>query len=302
MKTPRFEELAKRWSGKAEVYIVFSEEAHPRADALGKLSAFAGMVQEKDADKDGAVTLAEFGGMAPRFMFDAFDIDHDEKVYAHELLAARRIEQFREIDEPKTDEERVALARKFRAEVPGSIRVLIDPVDNRTSKAYGGLPNSAYVIGGDGRVAAKLPWASVIQVEQQLARMTGMPSPVFEPPDLTPIADAHDAARRAGKAVLLEMVAPGCEACRAMDETTLKDPEVQQLLTRVEVVRLGVERDAAWRLFEQLDLTATPGYVLVAPSGAIGERRQGFQGRDAFLAFLAGDAQLPRKLPDASNQ
>src|SRR5450432_2639662 len=141
MKTPRFEELARRWNGKAEIYFVFSEEAHPHADSSARLRAFAAKVQSLDRDHDGAVTLAEYGTTGPRFMFDAFDVDHDGVVQSNELLAARRVEQFKDVDEPRTIDERIALARKFRAEVPGAIRVLIDPIDNRTSKAYGELPN-----------------------------------------------------------------------------------------------------------------------------------------------------------------
>lgn len=165
--------------------------------------------------------------------------------------------------------------------------MLIDPIDNRTSVAYGGLPNSAYVIARDGRVTSKLAWASVLQVEQELARMTGAPPPVAEPPDLTPIAASLATAKQSGKPLLLELVSPGCDACRAMDETTLADASVKQALAAgFEVIRLGVEHDAAWRLFEQLDLSATPAFVQIAPDGTIGERRQGLQDRDRFLEFL----------------
>src|SRR5688500_12671465 len=102
MKTPRFEELASRWKGKAEVYFVFSEEAHPHAKASGKLNMFATQLATLDADGDEAVSVAEFGVMkAPRFMFDACDLDRDGVVRSHELLAARRIDQFETIDEPR---------------------------------------------------------------------------------------------------------------------------------------------------------------------------------------------------------
>jgi Thioredoxin-like len=286
MKTPRFEELAQRWAGKAQVFIVYSEEAHPRAAAFDRLVGFAGQLQSLDKDKDNAVTLAEFGSIGPRFMFDAFDLDHDGIVRAHELLAARRIDQFRTVDEPKTYEERVTLARRFRAEVPGSIPVLVDPIDNRTAKAYGELPNSAYVIGRDGRVAAKFGWASVTEVEGALARMTGAPPPVVEKPDLAVIAPALESGRRAGKRVLLELVSPGCEACRVMDETTLADPGVKEAMTKFEVVKLGIEHDTAWRLFEQLDLASTPAFVVIEPDGTVGTRVQGMQDRAPFLAFL----------------
>lgn len=288
MKTPRFEELARRWHGKAEIYFVFSEEAHPHADNNARLRAFAAKVQSLDVDHDGAVTLAEYGTAGPRFMFDAFDVDHDGVVQSNELLAARRVEQFKDVEEPRTIEERTALARKFRAEVPGAIPVLIDPIDNRTSKAYGELPNSAFVIGPDGRVAMKQVWAATRDVDRELARLTGAPAPApAAPPDLSSLAPQLASAKARGARVLVDFVSPGCDACKRMDATTLADADVQRALAAgFEVVRLGVEHDAAWKLFEDLDLAATPAFVIVGADGTIGERRQGMQDRAAFLAFL----------------
>lgn len=291
MKAPRFEELARRWQGRASIYYVFSEEAHPRAQSGPRLEAFAARVQALDRDHDGAITPAEYaamGAMAPRSMFDAFDVDHDGVIRAPEFLAARRVQQFAQVDEPRTLDERIALARKFRAEVPGTIGVLIDAIDNRTAKAYGELPNSAIVIGRDGRVTMKLAWAASRDVDAELARLTGAPPPApATPPDLSPIAPQLDAARASGKRVLVDFVAPGCDACARMDATTLADADVLRAMDGYEVVRLGVERDAAWRLFEDLDLAATPGFAVLGPDGAIVDRRQGYQDRAAFLAFLA---------------
>jgi thiol-disulfide isomerase/thioredoxin len=287
MKTPRFEELARRWKGKAEVYIVYSKEAHPRAKSSAQLNAFADQLQALDADRDTTVTLAEYGATAPRFMFDAFDLDHDGVVRSHELLASRRIDQFSDVEAPATMAERIALARRFRAEVPGDIPVLVDSMDGATATAYGGLPNSAYVIASDGRVAAKLAWAAVGDVERELARLTGAePPPAPAPPDLSSIAASLDAARKAGRPLLLQFTSPGCPACRDMEATTLADAAVTQALGKYEIVRLGVERDDAWRLFEALDLSATPAFVKLGADGAPGDRRQGSQDRDAFLAFL----------------
>ena len=282
MKTPRFEELAKRYAGKAEVYFVFSEEAHPRAAANDRLNGFADQVAKLDRDGDGAVTLSEYGSFGPRFMFDAFDVDHDGVIHSHELLAARRIDQFRGVDEAKTYEERVGLARRFRGEVPGSIRILIDRIDNPTAKAYGELPDSAYVIERGGKVALKLAWAAVGDVDRALAKLTGAPSPSPTAPDLSPIASAM---RTATKPVLVELVAPGCDACTRMGTTTLADPDVTAQMSRFHVVQLGVENDPAWRMFESLDLASTPAFVIV-DHGKVSSTIQGYQARDKFLAFL----------------
>lgn len=281
MKVPRFEELARRWDGKATVLFVYTEEAHPRAASSERLNGFADKVRALDKDGDNAVTAAEYASFGPRYMFDAFDVDHDGIVRSHEIIAAKRIDQFREVEAPRTLDERIALARRFRAEVPGKIRVLIDPLDNPTAKTYGELPNFAYVIGADGRVAFKQGWAAARDVERELQRLTGERPTAAAPPDLSLLA----AARRGGKPVLVELVAPGCEACRRMDEV-LADAEIKRALGAFEVVRLGVEQDPAWRLLEDLELAATPAFAIVAPDGTIGERRQGAQSRAAFLAFL----------------
>jgi thiol-disulfide isomerase/thioredoxin len=283
MKTPRFEDLARRWEGKATVLFVYSEEAHPRAASSARLNGFADQVRALDKDGDGAVTLAEYGNFGPRYMFDAFDVDHDGVIQPHEIIAAKRIDQFRDIEAPRTLDERIALARRFRTEVPGKIRVLIDPIDNPTTKIYGEFPNFAYVIGTDGRVAFKQGWAAAPDVERELRRLLGGTAPA---PATTP--DVSLLARHGTKPVLAEFVAPGCAACVRMDET-LADPAVQHELAGFDVVRLGVDQDPAWRLFEDLELAATPAFIKVAADGSLQHRLQGATSRDAFVAFLHAD-------------
>ena len=97
-------------------------------------------------------------------------------------------------------------------------------------------------------------------------------------------------AARLGKPVLVELVAPGCEACRRMDET-LADADVRRALGAFEVVRLSVDQDPAWRLLEDLELAATPAFAIVAPDGTIGERRQGVQ--RAIQHDMAGTPGAP---------
>ncbi|MEO8704535.1 MAG: thioredoxin family protein [Kofleriaceae bacterium] len=281
MKVPRFEELARRWASKATVLFVYSEEAHPRAASNKRLQGFAAKVRSLDADHDGVITVAEYGSTGPRFMFDAFDVDHDGSVRSHEIIAAQRIDQFAEVDAPTTLGERIALARRFRAEVPGAIRVLIDPIDNPTAKTYGELPNFAYVIGTDGKVAFKQGWAAVKDVERALERITGQTPPaIATAPDLGLLAEAQ----QTGNPVLVRFSAPGCDACARM-ETTLADAAIQKALAGFAVVRLDVEHDPAWRLLEDLDLAATPAFAIVR-DGKIVDRLQGPQTRDAVLAFL----------------
>ena len=286
MKTPRFEGLAKAWKGDASVYFVFTGEAHPNGRGFDRLSAFADAVMGMDKDGDNAVAIGEFEG--PREMFDPFDLDHDEVIRSHELLAARRIQQFDEFAAPTTDAQRRAAARRFRLEVPGNIPVLIDPIGEPTAHAYGGLPNSAFVIDRHGMIAAAMPWASATEVEAALVRLTGRTLVASAaPPALDVLAPQLEAARTSGKAVLVQFTAPGCGACTKMHDETLADAGVRNALAGFEVAHLGVETDAHWALFEALDLAATPAFVVIDADGTVGPRMQGFTKAEDFLGFLA---------------
>ena len=76
--------------------------------------------------------------------------------------------QFTEITQPTTYEERLQLACRTQEELGITSRMLIDEIDNRYRAAFGGLPNSAYIIGQDGRVFHKQPWMSAKSLEQPL--------------------------------------------------------------------------------------------------------------------------------------
>jgi hypothetical protein len=288
MKTPQFEELAVRWRDKADFYIVFTREAHAKARNADRLGQAADMLYAKDANGDNAVSFAEWGG--PRDMFDPFDLDKDGIVRAHELLAARKITQFEAIEEPTTDEQRRALALRFREEVPGDIPVLLDEIDNRSSQAYGGMPNSMFVIAADGTLRHAFEWASVREADHALAELFGESptSTVAREPDWSVIAAELEKAEAAGHPVLLQFTAPGCNACEVMQSTTLADPQVSGPLAGYERVSLGVERDDAWALFDALDLSATPAFVIVSPTTkTVTARTQGVVEVGTFIEFLA---------------
>jgi hypothetical protein len=287
MKAPRFEALAKSYEGKADVYFVFSDEAHPRAASSARLNAFADQVAKMDRDGDGRVTLAEYEG--PRFMFDAFDLDHDGVVLAHELLAARRIDDFKDFDAPRTYAERVQVVARFRREVPGRIRVLVDELDGRTARAFGGLPNMAFVVDGAGVVRLKQAWADAHGVDATLAALTGRMGTLatLGPAklDWAPVARERAQALKTKRPLLIELTSPGCGACKQM-ESTLADAQVKAALGRFERARVGVENDAGWALFEALGLHATPGFVIVNGDGSLRARLEGAQPPATFLRFL----------------
>ena len=54
--------------------------------------------------------------------------------------------------------ERVALAQRTQRELTATTLFLVDDMDNSVRTDYGGLPNSGYVVGMDGRVFHKQPW------------------------------------------------------------------------------------------------------------------------------------------------
>ena len=66
--------------------------------------------------------------------------------------------RFQEVKQPKEISERIKLARAAVKELSIGVPVLADDVNNLITAAYGGLPNSGYLIGQDGRVFHKLSW------------------------------------------------------------------------------------------------------------------------------------------------
>ena len=55
--------------------------------------------------------------------------------------------------EPKTEEEREAVASTCAANLRLRLPVVVDGVDNAVASAYGGWPDRLYLIGKDGRIA-----------------------------------------------------------------------------------------------------------------------------------------------------
>jgi type I thyroxine 5'-deiodinase len=57
--------------------------------------------------------------------------------------------------QPKTLEERVAIARDFAARHEYAIPMLVDRLDNAADQIYAGWPERLYIVGADGRIAYK---------------------------------------------------------------------------------------------------------------------------------------------------
>lgn len=67
--------------------------------------------------------------------------------------------RFEGIEQPTTFEEREALAEKTCDELHIATTVVIDDMDNSVRRAYGELPNSAYIIDKGGKIVHKEAWA-----------------------------------------------------------------------------------------------------------------------------------------------
>ncbi|MFC1628257.1 peroxiredoxin family protein [Gemmatimonadota bacterium] len=68
--------------------------------------------------------------------------------------------QFATITQPETYDERLSLARKTCDELSVATTIVIDGMDNAVREAYGGLPNSAYIIDKNGKIVHKEGWAA----------------------------------------------------------------------------------------------------------------------------------------------
>ena len=66
---------------------------------------------------------------------------------------------FQDIDQPVEMEERLELASRCRSELGLGRTIVVDKMDNGVREAYGGLPNSAYIIKPGGEIVFKEPWA-----------------------------------------------------------------------------------------------------------------------------------------------
>ena len=66
---------------------------------------------------------------------------------------------FSEIEQPKSYEARLELAKRSCDELKIATKVVIDDMEDTVRKAYGELPNSAYFISKGGKIFKKEAWA-----------------------------------------------------------------------------------------------------------------------------------------------
>lgn len=291
MKTPQFEELADQWGDAAEFFIVYSREAHAKARGNKRLNEFADKVENWDADRDGVVSREEFKG--PDQGFKPFDIDGDDRLAMHEMLAARRINDFAEFDAPETYEQRLEAVRKYRAECPGDTEILVDGMDDAVGAAWGGRPNSAFVVmSKDGApvITHAFDWANMRVLDAALRELVPADKHPAEQAvanvDWSPVEKNLAAAVESNRALLIEFTSPGCPACADMKAGALVAEPVVAALGGFERVTLGVEADEHWALFDALGLNGTPAFVVVRDR-QVQRRHEGRASAEEMVAFLS---------------
>lgn len=111
-------------------------------------------------------------------------------------------------------EEKMAHARDFKRLEDIPWPVLVDDLDGTVHLAYGELPNSAYVINSEGRIAFKDQWASAPNLRtalDELRECAGRCAPVAGGVERTmsvlgPMAYGWHAIRRAGNRAVRDLV------------------------------------------------------------------------------------------------
>jgi peroxiredoxin len=131
------------------------------------------------SDKRGKIAVFMFVAMTcppARTQVDLWQVLHDKYdfnevdiffVYSRERHAGER--GYRDFKETKTTEERMAYARMM-AEIT-EFPIAVDPIDERTLKDYGIVPNAAFVVDRDGFIVFKAQWADVHKVEQVIDQL-----------------------------------------------------------------------------------------------------------------------------------
>lgn len=121
---------------------------------------------------------------------------------------------FRDVPQPATVEERLALARRACEEFELPQDFWIDGLDDQSRALFGDLPSPALILGPNGKVVAKLPWAEPDQLgprlDEHLAALdTVLADPASEVSTQLGIAASLLRARRGEIDALLSTPRPG---------------------------------------------------------------------------------------------
>ena len=97
-------------------------------------------------------------------LYEKYDVNDVEIffIYSRERHAGER--GYPELKETTTTSERMAYA-KMLSEIT-AVPVAVDPIDERTLKDYGMVPNAAFVVDREGFIVFKSQWADIRKIEQ----------------------------------------------------------------------------------------------------------------------------------------
>ena len=83
---------------------------------------------------------------------------------------------FRNIRQPESFDERVALAKRMKEEYEMPMDVLVDTMDDASRKLFSDLPSPVFVIDKEGYVRDKFPWPDQEQIADSIKRIRAEPS------------------------------------------------------------------------------------------------------------------------------
>ncbi len=94
---------------------------------------------------------------------------------------------FKEIAQPRTWEERKALAEKTKKELELDVLFLIDEMGDPSRKLFGDVPNPAILVERDGTIKDKLAWADASELKKLLETWRPVRTEKREAPDSRPV-------------------------------------------------------------------------------------------------------------------
>ncbi len=99
---------------------------------------------------------------------------------------------------------------------------------------------------------------------------------------------ALDAARAAGRPLLIDFSAIWCPPCNRLAHEVLEATPRPPILDRVDVVVVDVDDPSSWTVKDAYNVGSYPTVVVVDGSGAERGRTVGFDGREEFEVWLTG--------------
>ena len=95
-----------------------------------------------------------------------------------------------------------------------------------------------------------------------------------------------------GKRVLLHFTAAWCNACVPLSREVIRNPELQELLSRYEVVEIDADRFEHWSLKHHYKIDVYPTLIVAEPDSRYVGRLEGYSGQEKTLAWLEQGTEM----------